>query len=124
VAGAEPFVFDTTFQQFHSDRTEIMISNGVPPAFGNVCVGVWQPLGRRRIKLHHTTWNWSSVATDITDLSGFAGTFVMDVTLRLDRDRNSFSGTWSAVSFDKDGVEVPGSRFEGIVSGARITVPD
>ena len=30
-------VFDESFQQFHSDGTEGMISTGSPPALGNVC---------------------------------------------------------------------------------------
>jgi hypothetical protein len=33
-------VFDETLQQFHSDGTEGLISNGFPPALGNVCIGV------------------------------------------------------------------------------------
>jgi hypothetical protein len=120
-------VIDRTFQQFHSDRTELMISNGLHPSFGNVCVGVWKLVGRRTIKLRHVTWNWNAPpATGPFDVSGFGGTFVMEVTLRVNRGRETFSGTWSSISYaDADAtVPIPGSEASGDVQGTRITVAD
>jgi hypothetical protein len=113
--GNGPDRYDQSFQQFHSDGTEIMLSNGLPPALGNVCVGVWKKTGERTVKLRHMTWNW--------DVDGhFAGTFVMLVTLRVDRRGNSFAGTWSADSYDLSGTVIPELHAEGVVKGTRITV--
>lgn len=45
--GADPngAVYDDTFQQFGSDGMENIVSSGLPPVLGNVCVGVWKQVG-------------------------------------------------------------------------------
>jgi len=112
--GDGPARYDQSFQQFHSDGTEIMISNGLPPALGNVCVGVWKK-DDRTVKLRHMTWNW--------DVNGnLTGTFVMVVTLRVDRRGNSFRGTWSADSYDLSNNVIPELHAEGVVRATRVTV--
>ena len=112
--GDGPARFDQSFQQFHSDGTEIMVSNGLPPALGNVCVGVWKVDGRT-VKLRHMTWNW--------DASGnLTGTFVMVVTLSVDRRGNSFRGTWSADSYDLSNNLIPELHADGVVRATRVTV--
>ena len=112
--GDGPARYDQSFQQFHSDGTEIMVSNGLPPALGNVCVGVWQKTDRT-VRLRHMTWNW--------DVDGnLTGTFVMVVTLRVDRRGNSFRGTWSADSYDLSNNIIPELHAEGIVRATRVTV--
>jgi hypothetical protein len=106
--------YDESFQQFHNDGTEMMLSNGLPPVLGNVCLGVWEKHGST-IRLRHTAWNW--------DANGqLAGTFVMIVTLKLDRRGNGFSGTWAAENFDVDNTVIPELRAEGTVVSTRITV--
>ena len=113
--GAGPDKYDESFQQFHSDGTEMMLSNGLPPMLGNVCVGVWKQTGARSAKLRHTAWNWNADGS-------FAGTFVMLVTLRIDRQGNGLSGTWVADSLDPSGAVIPELHAEGSVRSARITV--
>jgi hypothetical protein len=113
--GEGPDLFDETFQQFHNDGTEMMLSRGLPPVLGNVCVGVWKQTGPRTYKLKHTAWNW--------DLQGqFVGIFVMEVIVNLDRRGGVYTGTWSADNLTPSGEPIAGQHFDGIVRGSRITV--
>ena len=85
LVGNGPDLFDESFQQFHSDGTEMMLSRGLPPVLGNVCVGVWKQAGRE-VKLKHMAWNWNADGS-------FAGTFIMEVTLTVNRHGTRFTGT-------------------------------
>ena len=69
----------------------------------------------RGFRLRHTTWNWNGDGS-------FAGTFVMLVTLRIDRQGNTLSGSWVADSLHSFGVVVPELHAEGTVRSARITI--
>src|SRR5262245_23536045 len=60
LVGHGPDVFDEGFEQWHSDGTEITIDVAVPPAAGNICLGVWEKTGPRSVKLHHVGWNWDA----------------------------------------------------------------
>jgi hypothetical protein len=112
--GDGPARYDQSFQQFHSDGTEIMVSNGLPPALGNVCVGVWKKTDRT-VLLRHMTWNW--------DVDGnLTGTFVMVVTIRVDRRGSSFRGTWAADSYDLSNNVIPELHAEGVVTATRVNV--
>lgn len=113
--GDGPDLFDDSFQQFHSGGTEMMLSRGLPPVLGNVCVGVWKQTAPRTFKLKHTAWNWNLDGT-------FVGIFVMEATLKLDRRGASYTGTWSADNLTPSGEPIPGEHFEGVVRGIRITV--
>src|SRR5262245_19179383 len=113
--GTGPDLYDQSFQQFHSDGTEMMLSRGLPPALGNVCVGIWKQEGPRTFKLKHMAWNWDADGN-------FTGTFVMEVTLRLDNRRTRFTGSWSADNFDVAGNKLPDLHAEGVARGTRITV--
>ena len=106
--------YDETFQTLHSDGTEMMVSNGLPPFLGNVCVGVWKRDGGR-IKLRHVTWNWNPD-------NSFAGTFVMVVRFKVNRKGQSYSGKWSAKNFDVDGNHLPDLDAEGNVTARRVSV--
>lgn len=114
--GEGPDIYDQGFEQYHSDGTELMVDNGVPPFLGNVCVGVWKQTGPRTIKLRHTTWNWDEEGRHPV------GTFVLIMTLRLDRKGNTFTGKYVADSFDLDGRVIPSLHVEGTARAARITV--
>jgi hypothetical protein len=108
-------LYDQTFQHFHSDGTENILSNGLPPSLGNVCLGVWKQVGPRTVRLRHMAWNW--------DADGhFAGTFVMVVTLKVDRAGNRYTGTFVADSLDLSGDPIPELHVEGVVRATRITV--
>jgi hypothetical protein len=114
--GAGPDLFDHAFQQFHSDGTEMMLSRGLPPSLGNVCVGVWKRVGPRSFKLRHMAWNWDGDGQYIS-------TFMMEVTITLDEHGRSYTGTWSSDNLSPvTGEPLPGEHFEGVVRGTRITV--
>jgi hypothetical protein len=113
--GSGPDVFDQGFQQWHTGGTELMVDNAVSPSFGNVCVGVWKQVGARTYKLKHMTFNW--------DADGkVAGTFLLEMSVKLDRRGNTYEGTYVTDSFDLAGNVMPELHAEGIVRGTRITV--
>lgn len=113
-------VFDEVLEHFHADGTELLISNGLPPALGNVCIGVWKRIGSRTYKLKHMTWNWSSEQGGFGVPGTFAGHFELDVTLRLDNRGNAFTGRWTARNFGLEGEHLPNLDAEGVVTGVRI----
>jgi hypothetical protein len=114
-------VFDTAFQQFHDDGTEMMVSKGVRPELGNICVGVWKRRSNGTIQLHHVTWNWTGLPGS-QNVS--TGVFVLDVTLRTNTRGTAFSGRWKAASYDTVDSDVPqaGSELAGTVTAERIYV--
>ncbi len=91
------------------------LSGGLSPSLGNVCIGVWKATGPRSIKLRHVAFNW--------DADGkMRGTFLLLMTLRLNRNGQYYSGKYEADSFDLNGDKIPAEHFEGIVRGTRINV--
>ena len=77
------------------------------------CVEVYR--APRTLKLRHLTWNWNADGT-------LAGIFQLEVTLRLDRHGNVYSGTYVSDSFDWSNDVIPELHAEGIVKGSRIKV--
>src|SRR5262249_30641386 len=71
-------LWDQGLELFHADGTEVNVDNGVPPSLGNVCVGVWKLVAPRTVKLRHLAWNFNADGTK-------AGTFLLIMTVRLDR---------------------------------------
>src|SRR3954467_13659507 len=76
LVGNGPDVYDVGFEQWHADGTEITMDVAVPPAAGNICLGVWERVGPRSVKLHHLGWNWDTSVTP----AALAGVFVLDMT--------------------------------------------
>ena len=118
------FVFDFGFQQFHNDGTELLISGGVPPTIGNVCIGAWERDAAGVIRVRHMTWNWAGneVPGDLP-----TGYFWLEVTLRTNSQGTAYAGTWSAASYDlgagplgSGGPPQPNSAFEGTLQAVRI----
>ncbi|MGH9237445.1 MAG: hypothetical protein ACRD3G_05345 [Vicinamibacterales bacterium] len=120
------FVFDFGFQQFHPDGTELMISGGVPPTIGNVCIGAWEREAGGVIRLRHMTWNWAGNEV-LGDLP--TGYFLLEVALRPNAQGTAYAGRWRAASFDlgagplgSGGPPQPNSEFEGTLQAVRISV--
>jgi hypothetical protein len=120
------FIFDFGFQQFHSDGTELMISGGVPPTIGNVCIGAWERGASGEIRLRHMTWNWAGNEV-LGDLP--TGYFLLEVILRTNSQGTAYAGTWRAASFDlgagplgSGGPPQPNSEFEGTLQAGRVSV--
>lgn len=115
LVGDGPDVAYEGFQQWHAGGTEAMVDNGVPPAFGNVCVGVWKQTGPRTYRLRHVTFNWDENGKS-------TGTFQVLITVRVDRKGHAYAGTYVADSFDLDGNVIPELHAEGRLRGVRISV--
>ena len=112
--GDGPALFDQSFQQFHAGGTELMLSNGVPPVLGNVCLGAWKAVGPRTVQLRHLAWNW--------DADGhLLGTFVLLATITVERGGDRLSGTWTTDSYDPSGNRLPEFHGEGTLRSSRIT---
>src|SRR5258706_14884312 len=95
--------------------TELNLDNGVPPSLGNVCVGVWKSVAPRTVKLRHLAWNWNPDGTK-------AGTFLLIMTVKLDRHGRAYSGKFVADSFDLDGHLIDVAHVDGTVEAKRITL--
>jgi hypothetical protein len=113
--GDGPDVAYEGFQQWHAGGTETMVDNGVPPSFGNVCVGVWKQAGSRTFRLRHVTFNWDENGRS-------TGTFQVLITVRLNASGTGYSGTYSADSFDLQGNVIPELHAEGRLRGLRLVV--
>jgi hypothetical protein len=111
--GEGPDVYDQAYQQFHADGNENMLSRGLPPSLGNVCLGIWKRVGPRTFTVKHVAWNWNGDGS-------FAGTFSMNVTFRLDRRAARYTGTWEARNFAPDGTLIPELNAGGVVNAVRV----
>jgi hypothetical protein len=106
-------LYDEGFDQWHSDGSEILNDNGVPPAQGNVCLGVWKKVGSRTFKLKHPAWNW--------DANGnLVGTLIIRESVTLDADGDSYQGTFTFDFYDLNGNLT--SEVKGDLNAKRITV--
>jgi hypothetical protein len=115
LVGEGPDVAFKAFQQWHQGGTETMVDNGVPPALGNVCVGVWKQTGPRTFKLRHVTFNWDEHGTS-------TGTFQVLITVKLNRKGDAYTGAYAADSFDLTGNVIPELHTEGRLRATRISV--
>ena len=122
LGGANGPVFDEVLEQFHSDGTELLISNGLPPALGNICIGIWKRVGGRSYKLRHMTWNWAPDEGGFGVPGAFAGHFELEVNFTLDASGRTFAGNWSARNFDPAGEHLPELDADGVINGVRLTV--
>jgi hypothetical protein len=110
-------IWDQGYEQWHADGTEFTMDVAVPPAAGNICVGVWKPAGKS-VKLHHVGFNW-----DLTTLPGtLAGTFILDMTVTLNKTGDAYSGNYVSDSFDLDGNKIDALHAAGNISATRIIV--
>lgn len=110
-------VIDAGTQQWHSDGTEVIDSGGRSPLIGNVCFGVWKQVGERRYRLNHRGVGFDSAGGAVNGVDSI----IFDV--KLSRDGNSYSGTFTIFAFDTDGNSM-GPAVKGTATGTRITVDD
>ncbi len=107
-------VIDQAYVVWHSDGTEIMNSNR-PAISSNFCLGVWKQIGRRTIKLNHFAKAW-----DMDTGKTFVGPANIKEQVVLDRDENSYHGTFTIDQFDTNGNVL--AHVTGTLTGVRITV--
>ena len=103
-------------------RDRALISNGLPPALGNICIGIWKRVGTRSYKLRHMTWNWSPPDGGFGVPGTFAGHFELEVDFDLDPNGRTFRGRWSAKNYDPSGEHLPELDADGVIRGVRLTV--
>jgi hypothetical protein len=116
--GEGPQLYDQAFEQFHADGNEFANDIAVPPAAGNICLGIWESTGPRSIKLHHLGWNWDTSVNPAAP----AGVFVLNMTVTVSRDGKRFSGRYVTDSLDTDGNVIPAFHGEGVVNGQRVVL--
>jgi hypothetical protein len=108
-------VFDTGYDQWHNDGTEILNDTAPPqPAngAGTVCLGVYKQTQPGSIKLKHPFWAF--------DASGnFAGNGVISETIALDSEGNAYHGSFSYKVYDPSGNLIFSTT--GTLSAQRIT---
>ena len=106
-------LYDEGFDQFHADGTEILNDDGVPPAEGNVCLGVFKKIGPRTFQIKHPAFVWDGNGILI-------GTLVILETITLDHRHNSYHGQFAFDFYDLYGNLT--DVVSGKLNGERITV--
>jgi hypothetical protein len=114
--GADKSLFNDTFDTWHSDGTEFE-SAYLPPAAGNVCVGVWKPTGFRGVKLHHVGWIFNSPTATASN------TFTLDEEITVALNGKSYSGKFTFKIWNLDGTPTP-VEVTGTIAATRITPND
>jgi hypothetical protein len=104
--------FFESFDQWHSDGTELENANLIPSE-GNVCVGVWKQIGVRTVKLNHTGWNFDANGNP-------TGTFTIAQTNTVSPHGDSYKGTFDYKIYDVDGNLL--QELTGTQTAVRITV--
>ncbi len=110
---ADKAVFNETLDEWHSDGTEFENAY-LPPAAGNICFGVWKPVGERTVRLHHIGWTF-----DPASMGTANGTFTLDETNTVSSDGKSYTGTFTFKTFPLKG---PSVVVTGTIAATRITV--
>lgn len=104
-------LFDEGFDTFHSDGTELLITED-NPITENVCPGVWEQTGPATIKVKHPSWYFDNNGN-------LLGRVIIYETLTLDCD-DSFHGTSVEVIYDTQGNKL--GTDEAQLKGTRIKV--
>ena len=121
------FLIDWGLATWHADGSEIQFSAGRPPDTGDVCMGVWKPLGRNTFQLNHIALGLGPVQ------AGAAGTFSgaanIRATVKVDAWGKTFTGHYSIIQYSgspADGSEfniqgTPQYTFNGTITAHRVT---
>jgi hypothetical protein len=109
---------DNAIVVWHRDGTEIM-NSGRPPQDGNFCMGVWENDGRSGYKLNHFALG-NDTENAPSGIGNPAGPTRIVENVFLDRDCNSYSGTFTLNAYDTTGgLE---AHIVGVIKAVRITV--
>jgi hypothetical protein len=102
-------MFYEAFDIWHSDGTEFEVAN-LPPAAGNVCMGVWTKVGPA-IQLDHIGWAFDMNGNSI-------GTFTL--TEKNVVNGNSYTGDFDYKAYDVNGNPIPDQEVTGTLKATRI----
>jgi len=106
-------VFAESFKQWHSDGTELD-NIDQNPAVGSICLGVWKPVGARRVRLHHVGWVFAPDGSP-------SGSFTIDEEDTVAPDGKSYIGTFTFRVYDVN-WNFTGAEVKGTIAATRITV--
>ena len=109
-AGAE--LNDVGFEQFSAGGTELANDAGAFNAGNNFCIGAWKQVGPRSYDLVHPFV--------LFDGLNAIGVSIEKAHFLVSRDGNRFTGTWTQDNYDLSGTLIPGTHFDGTMSGTRI----
>ncbi len=104
---------DKGYSVWHSDHTEFLNSTRSPSS-GAVCQGVWEKVGRSTYRLNHFALGYGD-GVNLTSVYQFKE------LVTVDRERNSFSGTFSIEAFDPKTHASQGA-YKGTVTGERVRI--
>ena len=118
-SGGSPF--NDTLDTWHADGTEFE-NAFLPPAAGDICMGVWKQTGARSVKLHHVGWMFNPATPTATATN----TFTLDEENTVAPDGKSYSGKFTFKEWNLDGTPTlaGGSPIvvTGTIAATRITV--
>jgi len=113
---ADQSTFNDTFDTWHIDGTEFE-SAFLPPAAGNICVGVWKESGPRSVMLHHVGWLFNPGTPSATATNSFT----VDAEITVAPDCKSYSGHFTFKIWNLDGSPTK-TEVTGTIAATRITV--
>jgi len=99
---------------WHSDGIEFE-NAFLPPSGGNICYGVWIPVGPRTVKLHHVGLMFDSGSGTLVR------TFTVDEIDTVAVNGKNYQGTFDFKVFDLN--ENLLQEVKGTTAGTRVTVP-
>lgn len=101
-----------SFQQFHADGLE-MENADITPIGSNVCMGVWKKVGPDTVKIYHVAWTFDPATGAPT------GSALLTETNTLNKDGNSFTGTFAIQFYDANGDKLV--KITGTTTATRIS---
>lgn len=111
-------VVDNSLTIWHSDHTDIIVSDR-PPQDGQVCLGVWEQTGAREYKLNHIPWLANDLTNAPTGIGNPTGPAQLTENITVSQDGNHYSGMFTLTAYDLSFK--PLVTFTGSVSATRIT---
>jgi hypothetical protein len=113
-----PFPFLESFKTWHGDGTEFE-NAFIPPAGGNICLGVWKEVGDHRVKLHH-------IGLIFNPDGSLSSIFTVDETDTVSSNGKTYTGMFDfklwPPSYDAVDKGTPIAEVKGTTAATRITV--
>ena len=103
---------DVGFEQFSAGGTELVNDAGAFNAGNNFCIGAWKQVGPRSYDVVHPFFIFEGMNAIAVSIE--------KAHILVSRDGNRFTGTWTQDNYDLTGTLIPGTHFDGTMSGTRI----
>jgi len=113
-----PFQFLESYKTWHADGTEFE-NAFLPPAGGNICVGIWKKSKDGSVKLHHIGLMFDA-AGKVSNI------FTVDEIDTVADDGKTYTGSFDFKLFDPTdvyGAGTPLAEVKGTMGATRISVP-